>query len=176
MNKQRWTLKKIICYLLYNTIVKHLPDGLGSIGKVSCSLRRVVVRPLLKRPAKMFSVDAGADFGNGCCLELSEHTNIGPAFSLTGTGTLSFGEHIAMGRECMFITHNHKYLKEGYDGFEIKDIVVGDNVWFGHRVIVLSGVHIGDHAIIGAGAVVTKDVPAYAIVGGNPAKLIKFRN
>ena len=160
---------------MYTCLAKHLTDGLGPIGRLANTFRRILVRPLLKRPARKFSIDAGADFGNGCCLEISEHTNIGPNFSLTGTGTITFGEHIAMGKECMFITQNHKYLAEGYKGFEVKDIVVGNNVWFGHRVIVLPGVVIGNHTIIGAGSVVTKNVPDYAIVAGNPARVIKVR-
>lgn len=55
------------------------------------------------------------------------------------------------------------------------DTVVGNDIWFGQNVTVLPGVHIGDGAIIGANSVVTKDVPPYAIVGGNPAKLIRKR-
>lgn len=55
------------------------------------------------------------------------------------------------------------------------DIVVEDDVWIGQNAIILSGVHIGRGAIVAAGAVVTKDVPDYAIVGGNPAKVIKYR-
>ena len=53
--------------------------------------------------------------------------------------------------------------------------IIGNDVWVGYRVTILSGVKIGDGAVIAAGAVVTKDVPPYAIVGGNPAKLIKYR-
>ena len=53
--------------------------------------------------------------------------------------------------------------------------MIGDDVWIGSRVIILPGVTIGKGAIVGAGVVVTKDVPEYAIVGGNPAKVIKFR-
>ena len=56
-----------------------------------------------------------------------------------------------------------------------KTIVISDDVWIGGHVIILPGVHIGNGAIVGAGAVVTKDVPQYAIVGGNPAKVIKYR-
>lgn len=52
---------------------------------------------------------------------------------------------------------------------------IGNDVWIGDNVVVLSGVHIGDGAVIGANAVVTKDVEPYAIVGGVPAKLIRFR-
>lgn len=55
------------------------------------------------------------------------------------------------------------------------DIVVGDDCWIGYRSIVLSGVTIGQGAIISAGAVVTKDVPPYAIVGGVPAKVLRYR-
>lgn len=55
------------------------------------------------------------------------------------------------------------------------DIVIGNDVWIGYEATILSGVHIGDGAIIGAKAVVTKDVPAYSIVGGIPAREIKKR-
>lgn len=55
------------------------------------------------------------------------------------------------------------------------DIIVDDDVWIGQNAIILSGVHIGQGSVIAAGAVVSKDVPAYAIVGGVPAKVIKYR-
>jgi acetyltransferase-like isoleucine patch superfamily enzyme len=55
------------------------------------------------------------------------------------------------------------------------DVIIGNDVWVGHAAIILSGVTIGDGAVIGARAVVTKDVPAYGIVAGNPARLINKR-
>lgn len=58
---------------------------------------------------------------------------------------------------------------------EYRPITIGNDVWIGSRAIILDGVHIGDGAIIGAGSVVTKDVPAYAIVGGVPARVIRYR-
>ena len=61
-------------------------------------------------------------------------------------------------------------------GFEPEQIMhIGDDVWIGTNVIILPGVNIGSHCIIGAGSVVTKDVPDYAIVGGVPAKVIRYR-
>jgi acetyltransferase-like isoleucine patch superfamily enzyme len=58
---------------------------------------------------------------------------------------------------------------------ETREVLIGNDVWVGARAIILDGVAIGDGAIIGAGAVVTKDIPAYAIVGGVPAKIIRYR-
>ncbi|MCI5188989.1 MAG: antibiotic acetyltransferase, partial [Candidatus Electrothrix sp. AS4_5] len=65
----------------------------------------------------------------------------------------------------------YPYLKPKTKG----DIRVGHDVWIGTGVIILSGVVIGNGAVIGAGSVVVKDVPPYAIVGGNPAKIIRYR-
>lgn len=58
---------------------------------------------------------------------------------------------------------------------ESGSVVIGNDVWIGRYAIILNGVTVGDGAIIGAGAVVTKDVPPYAIVGGTPAKTIRYR-
>ena len=69
-------------------------------------------------------------------------------------------------------------VKYGYADCEALskgDIVVDDDVWIGYGATILSGVHIGQGAVVAAGAVVTKDVPPYAVVGGVPAKVIKYR-
>ena len=79
----------------------------------------------------------------------------------------------------MIITQNHNYEGDAipYDTtLIIKDVVIGNNVWLGNRVIILGGVTIGEGAIIQAGAVVVKDIPPYAIAGGNPAKVFKYRD
>ena len=69
-----------------------------------------------------------------------------------------------------------KYLGiEKEESFGKGDIIVDDDVWIGYRSIIMSGVHIGQGAVVAAGSVVTKDVPPYAIVGGVPAKVIKYR-
>jgi len=66
-------------------------------------------------------------------------------------------------------------LREGLDLSEQRDTVVGNDVWFGHQSVVMPGVSVGDGAIIGARAVVTKDVPPYAVVAGNPAQVVRTR-
>lgn len=77
-----------------------------------------------------------------------------------------------------FYTNPEYYRVEklyDYNGEEYKQVNIGNDVWIGARATILDGVKIGDGAIVAAGAVVAKDVPPYAIVGGVPAKVIKYR-
>ena len=78
------------------------------------------------------------------------------------------------------VTSNHKqevgtFRVSGNDDNMYRDIIVEEDVWMGINVTLLSGAHIGRGAIIGAGAVVRKEVPPYAVVVGNPARIIKFK-
>jgi len=94
---------------------------------------------------------------------------------IVGNGHVYVGKHVMMGPDVVIITSDHKILPEGFNGYINKDVIIGDYAWIGARAIILKGVKIGKWAIVGAGAVVTKDVPDYAIVAGNPAKIIRFR-
>lgn len=169
MTKTLSPLERIFYRIGYK-LVKNMPYNIGK------KLRKKTAGPLFSKVGNNFSVGMGANFGDGSRIELSEHTNLGPQFNLTGLGKVRFGEHIMMGYECMFITSNHKALPGGgYDGIENKDITIGCHVWFGHRVIILPGVTIGNHAIIGAGAVVSRNIPDFGVAVGNPAKVVKTR-
>lgn len=101
---------------------------------------------------------------------------------------LSIGNYCSIAGDVMFILNGDHYtgnistfpfkvkcLQEPYEAVSKGDIIVEDDVWIGYRATILSGVRIGQGAIVAAGAIVTKDVPPYAIVGGNPAKIIKYR-
>lgn len=95
------------------------------------------------------------------------------------------GNHVMIAPEALFITGNHAFKTPGVYMDEISDsskdpdddgdIIVEDDVWIGARAIVLKGVRIGMGAIVGAGSIVTKDVPPMTIVGGNPATVIRDR-
>jgi maltose O-acetyltransferase len=174
-NKQRWTPLKIVCYLLYRLIAKHLPDDLGPVGRACRRLRRLLTRPLLKESEGLFSVGQGVDLGNGSCVVMRDHANLGPRCMISGEGTLTVGRHAMMGAGCMIVPQNHRYLASGYGGFMTKDVLIDDHAWLGHRVILLPGVRIGKHAIVGASAVVRQDVPDYGIAVGAPARVTKDR-
>lgn len=101
---------------------------------------------------------------------------------------VTIGSYCSIGPECVFMTGGeHRYDGLSTYPFRAKlglcenesitrgPIVLKDDVWLGFRSIVMSGVTIGKGAIVAAGAVVTKDVPPYAIVGGVPARIIKYR-
>lgn len=70
---------------------------------------------------------------------------------------------------------NRGFINENYDIRHKKDVIIEDDVWVGNNVMILPGVKISKGAVIGAGAVITNDVPPYAIVGGVPARLLKWR-
>ena len=99
---------------------------------------------------------------------------------ISGAGRVTIGNNFHCGNECLIMTQNHNF--DGgraipYDDtYIVKDVKIGDNVWFGSRVIVLPGIEIGEGAIIQAGAVVVKSIPAMGIAGGNPAKVFKYRD
>lgn len=102
---------------------------------------------------------------------------------------LSIGNYVSIAQHVYFlldVEHNTNTIStfpfdvkvlnsKTEEAFSKGNIVVGDDVWIGFGSTILSGVHIGQGAVIAAGAVVTKDVPPYAIVGGVPAKIIKYR-
>lgn len=94
-------------------------------------------------------------------------------------GPLKIGSNVLMGPECVILTTNHNFNRRNVpirlQGSTTKPIIIGNDVWIGQRVMIMPGVEIGDGAIIAAGAVVSKNVAPYTIVGGIPAKLIKQR-
>jgi chloramphenicol O-acetyltransferase type B len=100
---------------------------------------------------------------------------------IKGNGKVVIGNNFHSGQECLMITSYHKYDEGDAIPYDTKkdidkNIIIEDNVWLGDRVIILGGVEIGEGAIIQAGSVVVKDIPKYAIAGGHPAKVFKYRN
>jgi maltose O-acetyltransferase len=109
-------------------------------------------------------------------ITIGANTFINNNFICLSGGKITIGKHCFIGPNCSLFTPNHhpsdiKLRREGwqYDA----PISIGNDVWFGGNVTICPGVSIGDNVVVGAGAVVTKDIPSNCIVGGNPAKIIK---
>lgn len=112
--------------------------------------------------------------GNNTAFNMNVHINASVG------GEIKIGECCRVGPNVVMRTASHKYdnpaIQILQQGHAISDISIDDDVWIGANAVILGGVHIGSGAVVGAGAVVTKDVPSMAIVGGVPAKVIKFRS
>ena len=166
----------LICYLLF---VKYLPATNRSFpGKnVVRKLRAFVASRIISSCGKNVNIERGADFSNGKDISLGNNSGLGVNCRV-GKGT-TIGDNVMMGPDVVILTSNHVYeridVPMNIQGFDNKSVTIGNDVWIGTRVIILPGVNIGDGVIIAAGAVVTKSVPDYAIVGGVPAKIIKYR-
>lgn len=96
------------------------------------------------------------------------------------SGGVSIGKFFHTGRGLTIFSSNHIYNNDRFIPYdkisECKPVVIRDFVWLGSNVTIVPGVVIGEGAIVGAGAVVTKNIPDYAVVGGNPARIIKYRD
>ncbi|GAB3158331.1 hypothetical protein GCM10027059_02890 [Myceligenerans halotolerans] len=94
-------------------------------------------------------------------------------------GEITLGDAVRIGAHTSLLGFNHTMddpdVEVHRQAMSIKGITIGDDVWIGSHVVVLDGTVVGDKAVLAAGAVVTKDVPAGAVVGGNPARVIKWR-
>ncbi|MFK5881567.1 MAG: acyltransferase [Sulfurospirillum sp.] len=99
-----------------------------------------------------------------------------------GAGGIEIGECTIIAPKCTIITSNHQYDENKIDMLPFNNTLIAKKVtihkycWIGRDVMIMPGVTIGKACIVAAGSVVTKNVEAYSIVGGNPAKLIKYRN
>ena len=106
---------------------------------------------------------------------IGDHTRIGLHNTIIGPVTI--GHHVNLA-QCITVTalnHNFEDKIQRIDaqGVSTKSIVIGDDIWIGANAVVLPGVSIGNHSVVAAGAVVTKDVPPHTLVAGVPAKIIK---
>ena len=104
-------------------------------------------------------------------ITFGKHVFINHNFTAMSIGGIELGDNVQIGPHVTIVTDNHDF-KNRYV-LRCRKVVIGNNVWIGAGVSIMPGVHIGDNAVVAGGAVVTKDVPDGAIVGGNPAKVIR---
>lgn len=126
-------------------------------------------------------VSRPCEFNKSKNIFVKDYVYIGPHSFWDATGGIHIGSNVMFGPHTKIWTLNHNFYEGAeyipYDYYDIlKPVIIEDNAWIGLGVMLCPGVTVGEGAIVGMGAVVTKDVPPLGIVGGNPAKIIRYRN
>jgi len=133
------------------------------------------------------------EIGNGCeiasfarldadvgTIVIGDRSSVNPFSLLNGFGDLRIGSDVRIASHCVILssTHGHEdpatSIRE--QGIEKQATSIGDDVWLGAHVVVMGGITIGAHCVVGAGSVVTSDIPPFAVAVGAPARVIRMRN
>ena len=170
--------KKFAGIVLYRMVARYLPASYEKLtGGFSKRFRAFCTRLILDECGSNVNIEKGADFALN--IKIGNNSGIGKN-SIVGAYT-QIGDNVMMGEACFIYARNHKTDRldvpmciQGFE--EYRPVVISDDVWIGARVTILPGAKIGKGVIIGAGAVITGEIPDYAVVGGVPARIIKYRN
>ena len=155
-----------ICAYFYNAVLANLPV---------CSIRAGFLNFWLGCLGQGTGVQMGNRFLNGRKVFLGERNVINFGCLFDGRRfEIHTGTDVSIGPEASILTLGHDPQSPNFSD-RGGDVVIGDHVWIGYRAIILPGVTIGEGAVVGAGAVVTKDVPPFAIMVGNPARQVSER-
>src|SRR3954452_16763401 len=163
---------------IYLLVARWLPSSTSPGGRIWRAVRRLVAAPVLASAGSDVNIEHGAYFGRGNRVHVGDRSGIGIRCQLHGP--VMIGADVMMGPEVLVYALGHAFadttrpmILQGF--IEPRPVVIEDDVWIGARAIILPSVRIGRGSVVGAGSVVTKDVPPYSVVGGNPARVIKSR-
>lgn len=173
---QQFKITQIVCLVLYYGIARWLPKS-GTFFNVG-GCRRLIVKRLFKKCGKMVNVERGAFFGKGIEIEIGDYSGIGINANIPGDTII--GNYVMMGPNCTIFPLNHEtkdvskpIMLQGFT--PKKQTIIEDDVWIGQNVMITPGRHISRGSVIAAGCVLTKDYPAYSVIGGNPSRVLKNR-
>lgn len=162
---------------IYLLTLNKVPDKNSHKGIIN-ALKVKILRRLFNKMGENINIMNNIDFSFGSNISIGDNSGIGKNCYMNDAEKISIGNNVLIGQDVMIFTSNHKTNKDELirlQGFNLGQVKIGDDVWIGARVIILPNVTINRGAVIGAGAVVTKDVDEYTIVGGVPAKKIGIR-
>lgn len=170
---------------LYYGFARFLPKSTAPlVGGLSKKIRSSICRKLFRtdeqHQCRKLVVEQGAYFGSGKNFTVGNEVGLGKDFK-SHNRIVTIDDYLMMGEDVLFLGGGHNMDKTdapmSHQGCkEPTPLHIAGDVWIGSRVIVLPGCRrIGHGAVIGAGSVVTKDVPDWAVVGGNPAEVIRYR-
>jgi acetyltransferase-like isoleucine patch superfamily enzyme len=150
------------------TLARFAPTRFG------IAVRYALVRRLARRCGDCVAIHEGVYLFRLDEMEIGDNVSVHPMCYLDATGGLRIGSDVSIAHAVTILTTEHDYTRPGV---AIRDapvtraaVAIGDDVWIGAGARILAGVRIADHAVVGAGAVVTRDVPTREVVAGVPAR------
>lgn len=172
------SVTRALSYVAYHGLAARLPRSFAPGGGLGRRLRSATAARMVDRAGRDINVEAGAYFGSGTGLKIGHRSGIGIDADIHGPVTI--GDDVMMGPRCTILTRNHVIddvsVPMNRQGFaEYRPVTIEDDVWIGANVTVMPGVRIGRGSVLAAGAVVVRDVPPYAVVGGVPARVLRQR-
>ena len=151
-----------------------LRDYIGMRSSEPVLLTLAARSRLVTYPGVLLANGVQIELGEGAFVSIGEGTYLNPCTCLLSAAAIEIGARCAIAWGVLIMDFDgHALVVDGEARKTTAPIRIGDRVWIGARAIVLKGVQIGEGAVVGAGAVVTRDVPAGALVGGNPARVIR---
>lgn len=155
------------------SFVSAVPGLIGDRARTAC------LRPLLKRLGENTVLQPGILIRSPECVSIGANCNFARDVFITGGGGVTIGNWVGLGPDVKIWSVNHRFSDPDtpwlLQGWDKKPVVIEDDVWLGAGVFVMPGVTIGRGAIVSACAVVGKSIPPYAIVAGNPGRVIGWR-
>jgi len=140
-------------------------------------LRGIFYSLFLKKVGTNFKVDRNVVIHGLHNIEIGNHITIGYGSVLIGSGGIVIEDNVLIAQGVKIYSQSHNYKNRATDiifqGEVYKKVIIGKGSWLGANSIILPGVRIGKHCVVGAGSVVTKDVPSFSVAVGVPAKVIK---
>lgn len=159
--------------------VKLLEHYRGTKGVKGMALRYALLKSIAKQCGDNVSVHPGVYLLHPQGLSLGDNVSIHPMCYLDATGGLTIGSDVSIAHGCSILSTTHTYKDPSLpikdQPFVSKETVLEENIWLGAKATILCGVTVGSGVVVGANAVVTRDVPANQIVAGVPARRIKER-
>lgn len=173
-------MKRVVCLIIYKLFLVWLPstNNTTPVSKLIRKIRSGVAGGCFDKHGRNINIERKADFGKGDGISIGDNSGLGVNCHVRGP--IEIGSDVMMGPNVRIITSKHNTSRtdipmrqQGH--LPKQKVTIGSDVWIGANVIIMPGITVGNGSIIGAGAVVTKDIPEYAVVGGVPAKVIKYR-